>query len=65
MAEEVKAGAGALNAMVAVTEEEAPPQLDHPALRETGNGPNVSYEEALLREVYGEPDADGVYGAGG
>lgn len=38
-------------------EEEAPEQR----LRETGNGPTVSYEEALLREYFGEPD-EGVYG---
>jgi len=33
-------------------------------LRETGNEANVSYEEALLREEFGEPDEDGVYGKG-
>ncbi|MFF5973754.1 hypothetical protein ACFY7C_19715 [Streptomyces sp. NPDC012769] len=38
--------------------------VDH-RLRETGNGPTVSYEEALLRKYFGEPDADGVYGKGG
>lgn len=41
-----------------------PPVVDH-RLRETGNGPEVNYEEALLREYFGEPDADGVYGKGG
>ncbi len=45
-------------------EDEAPPRLDHPPLRDTGNGPSVSYEEALLEEFYGAPDADGVYGKG-
>jgi hypothetical protein len=38
-------------------------RLDHPKLRDTGNGPNVSYEEVLLREYFGEPDENGVYGA--
>jgi hypothetical protein len=37
-----------------VAAEEAPPQLDHPQLRETGNGPTVSYEDALLAQFYGE-----------
>lgn len=37
---------------------EIPPQT----LRETGNGPSISYEEALLRQYFGEPDEDGVYG---
>lgn len=45
-------------------EEEEVPVLDHPRLKDTGNGPSVSYEEALLRQFYGEPDADGVYGKG-
>lgn len=36
--------------------------IDHPKLRETGNEPTVSYEEALLREQFGEADDDGVYG---
>lgn len=44
--------------------DEAPPQLDHPQLRDTGNGPSVSYEEALLAEFYGPPDGAGVYGKG-
>lgn len=73
MAEEIKAGTSANGAMVLIGEpgpelvevEEAPPQLDHPALRETGNGPEVSYEEALLQEFYGDPDEDGVYGRHG
>jgi hypothetical protein len=39
------------------------PMLDHPPLRDTGNGPDVSYEEDLLREWFGEPDENGVYGA--
>lgn len=49
--------------MVATSSEvKKPPQvLDHPKLRETGNGASVSYEEALLREYFGEPDEDGVY----
>ncbi|GGR52128.1 hypothetical protein [Streptomyces roseolus] len=41
-------------------QQEEPPVVDH-RLRETGNGPTVSYEEGLLREIYGEPDAEGVY----
>lgn len=32
-------------------------------LRDTGNGPTVDNEEELLREEFGEPDANGVYGA--
>lgn len=44
------------------TAEELLPPVGH-RLRETGNGPNVSYEEALLRQYFGEPDSDGVYGA--
>ncbi len=44
-------------------EETKPPQLDHPPLRDTGNGPTVSYEEALLEQQFGEADDDGVYGA--
>ncbi|MFD4474718.1 hypothetical protein ACFWPU_01175 [Streptomyces sp. NPDC058471] len=43
--------------------EESPPSGHR--LRETGNGPNVSYEEGVLREFFGEPDSDGVYGKGG
>lgn len=39
-------------------EVEVPPE----ALRETGNGPTVSYEETLLRKYFGDPDGDGVYG---
>lgn len=34
--------------------------VDH-RLRETGNGPTISYEEALLLEYFGEPDEEGVY----
>lgn len=60
MADEIKAGASAEQPMI-VTEDEAPPQLDHPQLRETGNGPTVSYEEALLEQYFGEPDENGVY----
>lgn len=41
-------------------EEELLPPDGH-KLRETGNGPTVSYEEALLREYFGEPDGEGVY----
>lgn len=36
-----------------------PPVVDH-RLRETGNGPTISYEETLLREYFGEAD-EGVY----
>lgn len=39
------------------------PVLEHPRLRETGNGANVSYEEGVLRQYFGEPDENGVYGA--
>ena len=56
---EVKSGASASSPMVQVEEE--PPQLTHPALKDTGNGPTSSYEEALLREYFGD-DVDGVYG---
>lgn len=45
--------------------EATPTQLDHPRLKDTGNGPDVSYEEAALEALYGPPDADGVYGKGG
>lgn len=38
---------------------------DDTELKDTGNGPTVSYEEALLRQFYGEPDEDGVYGSDG
>lgn len=38
-----------------------PPVVDH-RLRETGNGPTISYEEALLLEYFGEAADDGVYG---
>lgn len=38
---------------------------DDTELRDTVNGPDVSYEEALLREFYGEPDENGVYGSDG
>ena len=44
---------------------EFPPPPGHPALKDTGNGPDVSYEEAALEALYGPPDADGVYGKGG
>jgi hypothetical protein len=37
--------------------------LQHPEPRETGNGPNVSYEEALLEKYFGPADENGVYGA--
>lgn len=43
-----------------VADDEEPEVVDH-RLRETGNGPTVSYEEALLREYFGEPDEEGVY----
>lgn len=42
-----------------------PPRNDGPApekLRDTGNGPTVSYEEALLQQEFGDADDDGVYG---
>ncbi|MFE6223040.1 hypothetical protein [Streptomyces sp. NPDC057854] len=42
------------------TEADLVPPSGH-RLRETGNGATVSYEEALLREIYGEPDENGVY----
>jgi hypothetical protein len=67
--ESVEAGGSAENPMV-VTEIRLPvgpvqtsevPQLDHPRLRDTGNGVQLSYEEDLLREYFGEPDEDGVY----
>jgi hypothetical protein len=45
-----------------VTADDVPPQLDHPALRDTDSTPTSSYEEALLREYFGEPDDNGVYG---
>jgi len=45
-------------------EEEEIQVVDH-RLRETVNGPEVSYEEELLRQYFGDPDADGVYGRGG
>lgn len=63
MPKEANAGTSAENPMVATSSEvKKPPQvLDHPKLRETGNGASVSYEEALLREYFGEPDEDGVY----
>jgi hypothetical protein len=32
-------------------------------LRPTGNGPTVDNEEALLADEFGEPDANGIYGA--
>lgn len=34
-------------------------------IRRTDNGPTVDNEEDLLREEFGEPDANGVYGAVG
>ena len=43
-----------------LAEEEWAPPTGH-RLRDTGNGPTVSYEEALLRECFGEPDEEGVY----
>lgn len=42
------------------TVEEEPEVVDH-RLRETGNGPTISYEESLLREYFGDPDDEGVY----
>jgi hypothetical protein len=36
---------------------------DGPDLRDTDNSPRTSYEEALLREYFGEPNENGVYGA--
>jgi hypothetical protein len=38
---------------------EVPPE----ALRETGNGPDLSYEEAALEALFGPADENGVYGA--
>ncbi|MFF0295542.1 hypothetical protein ACFYST_06025 [Kitasatospora sp. NPDC004614] len=32
-------------------------------LVDTGNGPTDPAEEQLLRELFGEPNAQGVYGA--
>lgn len=32
-------------------------------LRDTGNGATVENEEELLAELFGPPNADGVYGA--
>lgn len=68
MPKSVKTGASASSPMVLIGEpgpeletEEEVPQLDHPALRDTDNTPTSSYEEALLREYFGEP-VDGVYG---
>ncbi len=61
---DVNAGAGASNAMVNTTdgdeekEQSAPPQT----LTDTGNGPSVSYEEALLEQYFGKADEKGVYG---
>lgn len=40
--------------------EEEPEVVDH-RLRETGNGPTISYEEALLQEYFGAADDEGVY----
>ncbi|WP_432112879.1 hypothetical protein [Streptomyces sp. S1] len=45
---------------VEAADEAFAPSTGH-RLRETGNGPTVSYEEALLREYFGEPDENGVY----
>lgn len=42
------------------SEPEEPEVVDN-RLRETGNGPTISYEEALLLEYFGEPDEEGVY----
>ena len=68
MPENVDSAASAENPMVktesAADEAETPAQLDHPRLKDTGNGPSVSYEEAALEALYGPPDADGVYGKG-
>jgi hypothetical protein len=72
MPDAINSGAAAENPMVVVAKPEAeeydypdgPAQLPHPDLRDTGNEANISYEEAALRELYGEPDADGVYGKG-
>ena len=63
MADEIKAGASANEAMVKTTEPE--PEPAHDPLRETGNGPSVSYETAKLEQVYGKPDSNGVYGRRG
>lgn len=63
---EVIAGAGASDAMVSTSEPEVEEELDAPRqghwLTDTGNGPLVSYEEALLKQYFGEPDEKGVYG---
>lgn len=67
MSKDAKSAASASSPMVVTNsaeaqEEEAPPQLDHPVLRDTDNSPTSSYEEALLRQYYGDPDENGVYG---
>jgi hypothetical protein len=43
--------------------EKKPKERAPEPLRETGNGPSVSYEPELLEQFYGKPNADGVYGA--
>lgn len=40
---------------------DAEEQAQH--LRPTGNGPTVQDEEAILAAEFGEPNADGIYGA--
>lgn len=37
-------------------------EIEEIVLRDTGNGPTVSYEEEALRALYGEPDENGFYG---
>ncbi|WP_420032218.1 hypothetical protein ACN2WE_04990 [Streptomyces sp. cg28] len=39
------------------------PEQQAQHLRPTGNGPTVQNEEAVLAEEFGEPNADGIYGA--
>lgn len=34
-------------------------RLEHPVLRDTGNGPTVSYENELLAQVYGASKGEG------
>lgn len=73
MPDGIDSAASANNAMVKAvdaTPEEVAPEpslttpnyLDASQLRETGNSPDVSYEEAALEALFGPPDADGVYG---
>ncbi|MDF9813033.1 hypothetical protein [Streptomyces sp. SPB162] len=40
----------------------APQDQDASILRNTINGPTVDNEEDLLRQLFGEPNADGIYG---